>query len=134
MKFKVITTYETANGKVIALLEKLEESPERYVVAPGWNSLTETWGNGIYSRDLIEAMDDFVRIARQSRVDTETVLERIGDQIEALNVSLEEYSLDCLFDRTLGKVVDEMSQAVDRLTADLEKTKSCFQAVKAARS
>lgn len=132
MEVKVIETFKTEDGRSLALLEKVEDSPEKYIVALGWRPLTRDWARGFYSHDIVEAMEDFVRIARQTRVDTETVLEQIGERIEALNASLEEYSLDCLFDKQLGKIVDDMAQAADRLSFDLAKAKSCFKAMKAA--
>lgn len=64
MNCKVIATHKKADGRVIALLEKSEDSPEKYIVAVNYDAATKSWGHGIYSRDLLEAMEDFVRIAR----------------------------------------------------------------------
>lgn len=63
-EIRVITTFTRKDGEIIALLEKTIESPERYIAAHYWDSVTRTWGRGEYFRNQLDAMQRFVNAAR----------------------------------------------------------------------
>lgn len=63
-EFKVLMTHLKKNGVIIALLERADESPEKWVVAHFYDPYTRTWGYGNYHRNLLDAAQAFVNAAR----------------------------------------------------------------------
>lgn len=57
---RVVATYTRKNGEVLALLEKSEDSPERYIIAHEYDARTRSWSRGEYRSDQIDAMKLYI--------------------------------------------------------------------------
>lgn len=64
-EIRVITTYTTADGEIIALLERPEDYCERYVIAHEYDARTRSWSRGEYFRDQLDAMQVYINRAQK---------------------------------------------------------------------
>ena len=62
---KVVVTTTRKNGEVLALLEKTEDSPQRYIIAHEYDARTRSWTRGEYFRDQLDAMQVYINRAQK---------------------------------------------------------------------
>lgn len=62
---RVVATYTRKNGEVLALLEKSEDSPERYIIAHEYDARTRSWSRGEYRSDQIDALQLYINRAQK---------------------------------------------------------------------
>lgn len=86
---------EYANNN--ALIEKMYDATEKYIIAMGYNEKDNTWRSGIYHTDLCEAFDEFTDMSLLvNDISTETVekyINEVTEQMKELRDRFEEITL-----------------------------------------
>lgn len=86
---------EYANNN--ALIEKMYDTPEKYIVAMGFNEKDNTWRSGLYHTNLSEAFDEFtdmsILVNDISQELVEKYVNEITEQMKDLRNKFEEITL-----------------------------------------
>lgn len=87
---------EYANNN--ALIEKMYDTPEKYIVAMGFNEKDNTWRSGIYHIDINEAFDEFTNMSLLvddiSQEEVEKYINEVSEQMQELRNNFEEKTLN----------------------------------------
>ena len=93
-----------ANIKDIALIEKLYDSPEKYIVGVGFNKKTNSWSFGIYHNDLPKALNSFnktVSLKMNVATPEEIKTEQLNKALYILENVKDEYNISDGYDQFL---------------------------------
>ena len=93
-----------AHIKDIALIERVCDAPEKYVVGVGFNKKTDSWSFGIYHSDLAKALNSFNKtVALRINVVTpeEIKTEQLNKALYILENAKDEYNISEGYDQFL---------------------------------
>lgn len=88
----------------IALIERLCDTPEKYVVGVGFNKETDSWSYGIYHNKLTEALNSFNRtVSLKENVETPEEIKtlKLNKALYILENARDEYNISEGYDQFL---------------------------------
>ena len=93
-----------ANIEDVILVERLCDTPEKYVVGVGFNKKTDSWSYGIYHNDLTRALNSFNRtlaIKRNVATPEEIKADQLNKALYILENVRDEYNIREGYDQFL---------------------------------
>ena len=105
-----------ANIKDIALIEKLYDAPEKYIVGVGFNKETNSWSFGIYHSDLAKALNSLNRtVSLRINVATpeEMKTEQLNKALYILENAKDEYNISEGYDQFLKYAIGLSKEEIE---------------------